>query len=123
MASLLINPVVIPQGTSVTVDFDLTDADGAVIDLTDANKSLTLAFVGQGSITGTTLTRVSTTAAHVNWRTQASGKGTWKFLATESLTAGTYKVSVYYKDTADVLTPRLLGTTVYKIVAAPSTVP
>lgn len=122
MANVILNEIEIVQGTSVEVDFDLFDADGAVVDMTDANKHLALSFKGLRDIVGTTFTRLSTSATQVNWRSQANGQGTWKYLATETFTAGTYKVSVYFTDSADTLTPRHIGDTIYRIVAAPAAV-
>lgn len=122
MATVILNEVEIVQGTSVEVDFDVFDADGAVIDMTDANKRVALSFKGLRDIVDTTFTRLSSTAAHINWRSQANGQGTWTFLATETFTAGTYRVSVYFTDSADTLTPRHIGDTVYRIVAPPAAV-
>jgi len=117
MAQVILNEIEIVQGTSVEVDFSLFDSDGAVINMTDANKTLALSFKGTRDIKATTFTRLSTTSAHVTWRSQADGRGTWTFLASESFTAGTYIVGVFFTDSADTLTPRWIGDTVYTIVA------
>ncbi|RKZ12391.1 hypothetical protein DRQ50_12005 [bacterium] len=116
MPVAILNKVTIVQGTGQEVDFDLFDANGNEINMTDPDRLVSLSFQGTGAIPTETLVRLSSDSDQVRWRSQALGQGTWTFLAAETFVAGTYIVAVYFRETAEQLTPRWIGETIYKVV-------